>query len=1019
MKFLESILSNIKIVILLVAILVALGIFGLDRMNKQEFPEFPMRYGIVAGVYPGADAETVEAQLTGPLEDYLFTFPEVKKEKTYSNTKEGITYVNVILDDAVKNTSVVWSKIRHGLKDFKSSLPAGVLAIAVVDNFDNASAILITMDAPDKSYRELGQYMNILKDRLRTIPATNNIRIYGESHEQLTVYLDRDKLAQYHISESFLSSQLLAQGLQSLGGSLSDQYTTVPIYVESPVQSEQELGELIVSPEGLRLKDIARIEREYQQPSDYITKDGRAALVMSLDMRQGNNVVKFGEAVNEVMEEFQKTLPDGVNIYRITDLPKVVDDSIWSFLADLLTAILVVIAVMMLLFPFTSAMVPAIEIPLTTAITIGIMYLIGYEMNTVTLAALITTLGMIVDDSIVMIDGYMDHLRHGMRPWDAALASAKEFFTPLIVATISITAIFFPFLFTMEGALGDFVKFFPTTIGISLFVSLGLAILLTPWLECKMIKPEAERRRPNAFARAQNRFFVALQNGYERLLSACFRHPYATIFAGLGSVTLAVVIFLHLPLQLMPMAERDCFAVEIYLPEGSTLEQTASVAERFESVLQESDSVQAVTTFVGNGSPRFMPAYIPKRPAPNYAQMIVNTTSYGATKGIVERYHDAWVDSFPEAVVRVKQLDYQFVTSPIEVRLKGYDHALLRQYGDTLKDYLRQFPDDMQWVHSDWDGYLPTVRLTLKPEEAARLGITKSVLSAHMATLFGGLPVSAVWEDDYKVAVALKIDDPSPMPTYRDIENSLIPTSVPGLWVPLRQVASIEPDWKPAQLSHYNGMPTLTVAADLKFDGSQPMVMKKLRPWLDTEFRAMLPEGVEMEYGGLDAVNQDNFPGIIKGLIAAMLIVFFFLLFNFKKIRLTLLSLSGTLLCLLGAFLGLWIFHCDVSLTAIVGIVSLIGINVRNTIVMFDYAEELRTQGLPLKEVAFQAGCRRMRPIFLTSATTAVGVIPMIIHQTTLWMPMGIVICFGTICAIAFMVTVLPVAYWKLFDRKK
>ena len=195
--------------------------------------------------------------------------------------------------------------------------------------------------------------------------------------------------------------------------------------------------------------------------------------------------------------------------------------------------------------------------------------------------------------------------------------------------------------------------------------------------------------------------------------------------------------------------------------------------------------------------------------------------------------------------------------------------------------------------------------------------------------------------------------------------------------------------------------------------------MKKLRPWLEGEFSSMLPEGITMSYGGLDAVNQDNMGGIIIGLIAAITIVFFFLLFNFKKIRLTLLSLCGTGLCLLGGFVGLWIFGADVSLTAIIGIVSLIGINVRNTIVMFDYAEELRAEGRPIKEVAFEAGRRRMRPIFLTSATTAVGVIPMIIHRSTLWMPMGIVICFGTICAIALIVTVLPVAYWKLFEKSK
>ena len=230
-------------------------------------------------------------------------------------------------------------------------------------------------------------------------------------------------------------------------------------------------------------------------------------------------------------------------------------------------------------------------------------------------------------------------------------------------------------------------------------------------------------------------------------------------------------------------------------------------------------------------------------------------------------------------------------------------------------------------------------------------------------------------------------------------------------------MATIEPNWQPAQIAHRNGVPCLTVGADMKFEHSQAVMMKKMRGYLDGEFKNMLPEGITMSYGGLDAVNSFNMNGIAVGLVASVIIVFFFLLFNFKTIRLTVLSLCGTLLCLLGAVLGLAIFGMDLSMTAIIGVVSLIGINVRNTIVMFDYAEELRGEGLPIRDVAYEAGRRRMRPIFLTSATTAMGVIPMIIHRSTMWMPMGIVICFGTLCAIGFIVTVMPVAYWKLFEH--
>lgn len=1021
---LATVMANPKIIFLIVGILVVFGIYGLDKMNKQEFPEFVIRQGIVAAAYPGASSEEVEQQVTTPLEEYLFTFQEVDKEGTFSYTKEGIVYIYVALDNSVMNQNEVWSKIRHGLKDFKAQLPMGMVALVVVDDFGNTSSLLVTMDSKDKSYREMERYMDLLKKRLRTVSAVGNIKSLGEQKEELDVYIDKEKLASYGIAQQSITAQLFSQGLLSVGGRLETDESIVPLHVASPYQSEREIGEQVIftAPTGqaIRLKDVARIERCYGEPESFITKDGNPALVLSVEMRPGNNIVKFGEEVDVVLKDFQRTLPDGVSIYRITDLPKVVDDSIVSFLKDLLTAILVVIVVMLMLFPLSSALIPAIEIPLTTAITLAVMYLIGYEMNTVTLAALIVTLGMIVDDSIVMIDGYMDNLRHGERPWEAALHSAKTFFPSLIVATISICAIFFPFLFTMVGPLADFVKFFPTTISISLGISLALAMLLTPWLEQKMIKPRGEEaRKENLVARTQNKFFCWLEGGYEKLLRFCFRHPWGTIGAGVLSVLLAVTLFLNLPLQLMPKAERDSFAVEIHLPDGATLEQTEAVCKDFENLLQQDPDILTVTTFVGSSSPRFMAAYSPNMPAKNYGQMIVKTTGYDVTERVVERYKDTYVDYYPNAVVRVKQLDYQGVPNPIEVRLRGTDQEQLRRYADTLKAFMQRHDDDLVWVHSDCDGYLPSVKINLKPEEASRLGVTKAVLSANLATLFGGLPMTTLWEGDYALQVKLKTDYTGTMADFDKLENTLVPTAMPNVWVPLRQVADIEADWQPAQIAHRNGMPCVTVGADLRFGRSQPVVMGKLKPWLEHDFREMLPDDIEMYYGGLDAVNESNLGGIIIGLIASVTIVFFFLLFNFKKIRLTLLSLCGTSLCLLGGFVGLWIFGADVSLTAIIGIVSLIGINVRNTIVMFDYAEELRTTDMPLKEVAFEAGRRRMRPIFLTSATTAVGVIPMIIHRSTLWMPMGIVICFGTICAIALIVTVLPVAYWKLFDRPK
>ena len=1020
----ESIMKSPGIVILLVTVLCAFGVYGLINMNKQEFPEFSIRLGVVAGVYPGANAQQVEEQLTAPLEDYLFSYEEVDKKGTYSITKNGITYIYVVLDETVDNDAQAWSKIRHGLKDFKASLPPGVLALAVNDDFGNTTSLLITLSSPDKNYRELGTYMGLLEDELRKVPAIGNIKRYGDCHEEIAVTLDKDKIASYGVSAQGIFAAIFPQGLISAGGAIEAGGLSIPLEVSVPFTTEEEIAEQVIysDPSGniLRLKDVAKIERRYDSPSSYITHDGVKSLVLSVEMRSGNNIVEFGREVNEVLDEFGKGLPDSVELYRITDLPQVVKVSVLEFLRDLLISILIVIAVMLMMFPLRSAIVAAVEIPIVTFMTLAVMYILGMELNTVTLAALIVTLGMLVDDSIVMVDAFVDNLRRGMSRWDAAVDSARSMFMPLFVATLSISAIFVPFIFTIEGYLGEFVNFFPPMIALSLFISLLMAMLLVPLMEYRMLGSKSLSGRRNLVERMQERFFTFVNNVYERALGACMKHPYVAISGALCSVALAVLVFVLSPIQLMPKAERDSFAVEIYLPEGRTLEQTAKVAADFEAYIKSDRRVKSVTSFIGSGSPRFMAAYSPNLPASNYAQFIVNTGGNNDTKALISKFKDSSFDMYPEASVRVKQLDYQASACPIEIRLSGNDMGELRKYADTLVRFMHTLDDELVWIHSDCDEYMHSVRIDMKPDEAARLGISRASISTALAVMFGEIPLTTVWEGDYSVAVVLETGFDGGVPDYEDLYNAMIPGAVPGVWVPLRQVADLTPEWSPAVLMRYNGVPAVSVSSELREGASQPVAMKKIKEYIDEEFLDTLPEGVRLSYGGLTAINQDNAPGIILGLVASLAILFFFLMFNFKKISVALLSLASTTLCLFGAFLGLRIFNLDVSLTAVVGIVSLFGINIRNTIILFEYAEELRLQkGYAAKEAAIEAGKRRMRPIFLTSLTTAVGVLPMIISRSTLWMPMGVVICFGTIFAIGLVVTILPVAYWKCFDRVK
>lgn len=439
MSWLRWPLEHYSIALLIVGILFVMGIYGMYVMPKDEFPHATIRQGVVVAVYPGATSEEVEEEVSGPLVRYLFTFGEVNRQKTTTQAQNGMCVVMVKLSDEVNNKDEVWSKIKHGLNSFKSQLPAGVLAVVVNDDFGNTSALLIAIESKERTYRELKSYSDALSDRLRRIPSVANVKLFGEQKEQISLYIDRQRLQAYGIGQQMLFSRLQAQGVTTMSGAISDDDQQIPIHVEAQERSEEEIANQIIFSDPVtgklvRVRDVARVKREYEPMASRIEQDGHPCLLLSMEMSPGNNVVDYGKEVDLVLRQFRETeLPEDVNVTRIADKPKVVARSVSDFLRDLLVSMLIIILVMMVLFPIRSAIVAAITIPLSTFVSVAVMYMMGIELNIVTLAALIVVLGMIVDNSIVVIDGYLEYLGKGLKPFDAAIESARQYFMPMFL----------------------------------------------------------------------------------------------------------------------------------------------------------------------------------------------------------------------------------------------------------------------------------------------------------------------------------------------------------------------------------------------------------------------------------------------------------------------------------------------------------------------------------------------------------------------------------------------------------
>lgn len=1010
-----------QIVIFVVCCLCAFGVYGLGEMRKNEFPEFTVRQGIVVAVCPGYTASEVEERVIKPLEDYVFQYKEVRKDKTKSMSRDGIGYIQVYLNDELNDKDEFWSKFKHGVAGFKAKLPQGVLALQVLDDFGDTSAILIAMESDQKTYRELSDYVESLEDKLRSIESVGRMTVYGMQNEQISIKVDHARLSEYGIAEKALLSRLYASGVLTSGGYVKDGSYESPIHLKPSANTLHDISETVIYSDAkghaLRLKDVAEVVREYPTPTSYIRNNGRKCLLLSVEMKPGFNMVRLGEDVNKGIWAFEQTLPDDVALYRITDLSEVVDDSVNNFLRELMIAIVAVILVVLLLLPMRVALISALTIPITIFISLSLFYIFGMELNTVTLAALIVMLGMIVDDSIVIIDNYMEQLNEGVSDRRrASINSARHFFTNIIYATLAISVTFFPLLITNKGMNYEFLRSFPWAVSIVLVVSLLIAVMLVPFLQYWIIRTPmgGEKKLKGEDAREKFSFISWLQRNYNRALQWCFRHPYVTVGFAIVGIAGGIYLMSLVPKKLLPFAERNQFAVEIHLPMGSSLEKTSEVADSLERLLKEDERVVSVTSFIGCASPRFHNLYAPQFAGKEYAQFIVNTTSHEATVELLDKFTPLYSEYFPEAVVRFKQIGYGESTYPVEFRLSGSDRDSIEVATRRVEEALRSLPK-LLIVHSDLTEAVYVTNVSLDRNESARLGISNMPLELSLSNRYGAsVPVATVWEGDYDLPVVLK-SSTSDSAAISALLNEQIDAGIGASAVPLRQFADVSASWQPGQLGRKNGIPTVTISAEIQRGAN---AIKLNEEALQVLRGLSLPQGVVLGVGGEMEEQQERLPNMLLGLAYAVCIIFFILLVHYKTLSKAFFLLCCLTMCLLGASVGMLAHGIQFGTTCILGIIALMGIIVRNAIIMIDYAHELQEEGYSVTEAIFHSAQRRMRPIFLTSAAASVGVIPMILSRSGLWMPMGVVIFYGTLITMLFILLVIPVGYMLMFRGK-
>jgi multidrug efflux pump subunit AcrB len=1004
--------------VILAAMAVSVGIHAFLTMPRTEDPSITIRQGLLLAAYPGATSEQVEQQVTRKLEEHIFKFPEVRKQKTYSTSRPGLVTIKIELEENVKNADQFWAKLRHEMNETRAAeLPVGVIGPIVNSDFGDTVAMLLAIHGRRYGYRELRDYVDRIQDELRGVRNVGKLATYGEQSEQIRITSSLDRMSQYFADPLRVMQSLQQRNIIQSSGSLETGGEKVPLRSTGLFTTEDQIRSVLVdvsrTGQPVYIRDFASVERRYKDPVFVVRYDGEPSVLLSVEMQKGKNIVQLGDELSAVFSRVSAVLPPDIHVDPIANQPAVVKARISRLSGEFLMAIGAVILVTIILLPFRVAIIAAFAIPVTILTSLGVLDAIGIQLHQVSIAALIMVLGIVVDDAIVIADNYVDCLDRGIPRGDAAWQCVREVLVPVLTATLTIIASFLPLLI-LTGSAGEFISALPITVTVALSVSFVVAILLTPLL-CRLFIRHGLRSKQAEEGTGPKRTTMLdrLQSAYNWSIVFFMRRKPLAVVLGLAAVAAGVLTLKILPQQFFPSAERNQFVIDVWMPPGARIEATGETMGRIERALGGRSEIAHYASFVGQSAPRFYYNVSPQDPDPAYGQLIVNTREEKETPALVAELRQSLAAVAPEALVIVKELQQGMtMEAPVEVRISGYDVARLQQIGKSVEEILHRVPY-AQSIHNDYFGDSCLVDVDIDPEVSNRLGLTNASVSQLLAGAFSGSPVSTFWEGNRAVTILLRLNAAS-RNSFEDVRNAYVPSPITHSSVPLRSIAGLTPEWQTSRIVRRNGVRTLTVRAFPQRGRYASEILNAIDPQL----KAMaLPDGYRFEYGGEVTNRSETLPAMTEALAISLVAIFLVLLMQFRNLSEPLIVMCSIPLALFGAVLGLLLTHNPFGFTAFLGMIALSGIVVRNAIILIDYTNEKLREGRSLEEAATEAGERRLRPIFLTTMAAAVGVTPMIISGSSLWSPLASVIAVGLISSMFFTLTVVPVLFVLVKSR--
>jgi multidrug efflux pump len=996
--------------------ILALAIAGFSayfKLGQREDPDFTFRAITVRTLWPGATTSQVDSQLTDRIEKKLQEMPYFKRTQSYSKPGESLIILELVDTAPRKEVQALWYQVRKKVSDIRHTLPPEALGPFFNDEFGDVFGSIYAFTGDGFTMSELRDNVEDVRRELLRIPDVSKIELVGVVDDKIYIEISNTKIGALGIDANSIAQQLQAQNAIVPAGVIQTKDNSIALRVSGnfeTVKSVQAL-ELAVNGRTIRLGDIANVYRGYADPPIQTMRfGGKPAIALSISMKSDGDVLQLGDSLTKEMVRIKNDLPVGIEFHQVSDQPKVVKQSVGTFMRSLLEAVAIVLAVSFISLGWRAGAVVALTIPFVLLSTFFAMQLFKIDLHRISTGALIIALGLLVDDAMIVVEMMVRKLEEGLDKFASATFAYVSTAWPMLSGTLVTAAGFLP-IATARSNTGEYTFDMFSVTTIALIISWFAAIIATPLFGYWILK---KPKNATAHGEAHEHFDTPFYSRLRSLIDWCITHRWITIAITAIGLVLGIVGMGLTEKQFFPTSDRTEVMVEMWLPEGSSFKATEAQVERLEGLLKNDKDVATFVTSVGNSLPRYFLSLNQELFRPNYSHTLILTENIEARDRVFTRLKTAFEKDFPG--VRGRALKTPLgppVAYPVIFRVSGPDVAKLKQIGDEVAAVVRKSPSTVE-VNTDWGDRTPALQIEVDQDRARALGVTSLAVARTLGGAVSGATIGQFRERDRLIDVVLRGPAVERV-AISQVEDLQVPTAS-GRTVPLSQVATVKQVMEEPIIRRYSRVPTLAVRSDIIEGVQAPDVSAKIDPQL-ADIRAKLPPGYRIEVGGAFEENAKAQASIGAGAPLMIFVWLLLLMLQLQSFSLTAMVLITAPFGIVGVAIGLLAFRMPFGFVAMLGVIALMGIIMRNTIILIDQIKQHIATGEGPWVAARESAVMRFRPIVLTALAAILAMIPL--TRSVLWGPMAVAIMAGLVIATVLTILAVPAIYAAWYRVKR